>query len=125
VRAAMEVDRVDHILGVERLAVMKCNTLADLEDPTHGIRTLPALSELWNQVAVRKDFDQLIANRHADDPLHLLGERPGIEGVVRTTTGHCQTELAPLSRRVGSRHARGQKQSGSSAGGQEIAPGKR
>ena len=61
--AAMQIDRIDDVVGVEGLAGVEGDALADIEDPLFGTGLgLPALEQFPDRVAALIDFDQAVPN---------------------------------------------------------------
>ena len=64
-------DICGHGLRVERCAVMEHNPLAQLHgDRSTVLRGGPRCGQLWYNLKVWRDVDQLVAHRRIDDPAH-------------------------------------------------------
>ena len=87
--AAVMVERGDDVVGIERLAVVELHALAQLEGPGRGIgRSVPALGQLADEIAVRRDFGQVVAQLAETDVDHVAVEGlRRIEHVARAAAG--------------------------------------
>ena len=97
--ATVVVDRVDHILRVERLAVMELDALSKVEHPYRCVvRGFPAFRQLPRDVAVRGDHGQVVsaAPRRED----VVGVKQGRAGqrIGGGAAAYRQAEAAPTFR---------------------------
>src|SRR5882724_1516787 len=101
----MQVQRIDDVVGIERLAVVEGDALAEVEDPFGGAGLrFPALGQLRYRLVVGAVLDEAIHQGEAD--LQRDGVRIGrdVQAVGGAAAGHAEPERAALLRLVG--HAR-------------------
>src|SRR5580704_2803904 len=95
----MQIDGINHIVGVESLAVMKDDPGTDFENPFGGSRLrLPALKQLRNRSAVRVDFDEAVHDLITDVDRHPVDEGSRVEAVGGGAARHPEPESTAAAR---------------------------
>ncbi|MND94450.1 hypothetical protein D3C80_866670 [compost metagenome] len=99
--AQVMVDRGDHIVDGQALAVMKLHALAQFEGPDPGIgRRRPAFCQLGDGRAIHADFSQGVVHRREADKGEGIGPGTRIKGVGGAGPGQAQAQhAAGLGRR--------------------------
>ena len=93
--AAMKVERIDGVVGSERLAVRERDALAQLEDPVlRAAGRLPALGELRMRLAVHAPFGEAIPEAVIDGDHHRIVRGPEVEAVRGAAAGETELERA-------------------------------
>ena len=95
--AAMQVQRIDDVVGVERLARMEGHALADVEDPLGGAGLgFPGLEEFARSVAVLVDLDEAVPDLVAVGDRHGIRVGARIEAVRGAAALHAEAQRAAL-----------------------------
>ena len=117
------VDGSHHVVGVESLAVMEFDALANLEAPGGGIRRgLPALGQLRLE-AVDRYLGEMVVLGHVENRHVAVLEGRRIQGVGGRAVGDPDPELSALLRGRGQRRPGKQTGREHSAGPQRGRPG--
>ena len=129
--AAVQVQRVDGVVGGELLAVRELDALAEVENPVLGaVLRLPALGQIWMRPAVLAPFDDAVEQAMADVDHHGVVVRGDVDAVGRAAAAEAEPQRAAVLRRLcgervgarqhgGNREARGAERSGAA---HELAP---
>ena len=98
--AAVQVQRIDNIVRVQRLAVRESNALADIEDPIGSARLrFPVFEQFRRGPVVLVDLDEAVHDLIGEVDRHPIGDRPRIEAVRGGAARHAELEGAARCRR--------------------------
>jgi hypothetical protein len=104
VLAAMQVERVDDILGIERLAVGEGDALAQSDQPGLGVGLgLPAFGELRLDLALGIDLGEQVEGGEPGDRGHGVGIAARIERIDGAAAAEPDRERAAFLRLGGAR----------------------
>ena len=99
--AAMQVDRVDDVVGVQRLAVAEGDALADVAHPFRRIVAgLERLEQLGLNLVLVVDLDQPVEDAGGDVDHHGVEIGPDIHAVGGAAAGRTDAQVAALHRRL-------------------------
>ena len=110
------VQRIDRVFGVEGLAIVEGDALAQLEHPGLGIgRAFPAFGQFRDENTARTEFDQVVAQLAEQEKLEISLVKRGIETVGRGEIAHADLQGAARLRRCRTELARQPDQAGRSS----------
>ena len=93
--ASMQVDRIDDVIGIEFLAGVEFDALADVEHPFRGARPrLPAFQQLALSIALLVDVDEGVEDLVGDTDRDGIRIGPRVEAVRRASARHAEAQRA-------------------------------
>ena len=99
--AAMIVQRVNGVVGIEFLAVGEFDALAKVEDPFFGaVLGFPASGEVGLRLAVLAPFDDAIEEAVADGDHDGIGVAADVDAVRRAAAAEAEAKRAAVLRRL-------------------------